>query len=413
MLRAMPRVLILIPATTYRAEALLTAAAHLDVDVVIGTNRHQALESLPGTATLTLDFEDHQASRRAIAALHRERPLTAIVGPDEETTLLAATAAADLGLAGNPPAAVSAARHKLRMRQRLAAADIPGPEFWSVAIDDIGRLASKISYPCVIKPTFLSGSRGVIRADSPEELLLAAARVGRLLDEPDVRERAPTDGRRLLIESYLTGVEAAVEGLLVDGALRVLAVFDKPDRLEGPFFEETLYTTPSRLTDPEQRAAVDATEAAIEALELSHGPVHAEVRIYQGRATLLEVAPRNIGGRCGRVLRFAAQISLEELVLRAALGYPVDGLVREGSAAGVMMIPIPRAGTLRGVEGLAEARAISGIDEVTVSILQGQAVTPLPEGNRYLGFIFARAARPSNVEAALRHAHAQLRFTID
>ena len=413
MLRAMPRVLILIPATTYRAEALLTAADRLGVDVVVGTNRRQALESLPGAATITLDFEDQDGSRQAIAALHAERPLTAIVGPDDETTLLAATAAADLGLAGNPPAAVVAARDKLQMRRQLAAAGIRGPEFWSVAIEDVQQLAGDVSYPCVVKPTFLSASRGVIRVDSPDELLIAAARIGKLLDEPDVRQRAPAEVSQLLIESYLPGVEAAVEGLLVDGALQVLAIFDKPDRLEGPFFEETLYITPSRLAEPDQRAAIDATESAVAALGLSHGPIHAEVRVHQSRATLLEVAPRSIGGRCGRVLRFAADTSLEELVLRAALGHGVDKLVRQCSAAGAMMIPIPRGGTLRRVEGLAAARSVEGVDEVTISILTGQAVTPLPEGNRYLGFIFARRTGPADVEDALRRAHQRLRFTID
>ena len=409
----MPRVLILIPATTYRADALLGAAARLGVDVVVGTNRHQALESLPGTATLTLDFEDPVASWRAIAARHAQQPLSAILGPDDETTLLAATAAANLGLAGNPPAAVIMARDKFRLRQRLAASDILGPKFWSVAPSDIQQLAYEVPYPCVIKPTFLSASRGVIRADSPDELLCAADRIVRLLDQPDVRERRPTGGHRLLIESYLPGVEVAVEGLLVDGTMRLLAIFDKPDPLEGPFFEEALYITPSRLPEREQQAAVDTTEAAIAALGLTHGPVHAELRIHEGAAMLLEVAPRSIGGRCGGVLRFGAEISLEELVMRAALGYDVDGLTRESSAAGVMMIPIPRAGTLRSVEGLAAARSVTAIDEVKISILSGQAVVPLPEGNRYLGFIFARAAEPSDVEVALRGAHAQLRFVID
>ncbi|HJO04594.1 MAG TPA: ATP-grasp domain-containing protein [Acidobacteriota bacterium] len=409
----MPSVLILIPATTYRAEALLAVAAQLGLDVVVGTNRHQALEALPGTATLTLDFADEEASRKAISAWHDKQPLAAILGPDEETTLLAASAAEDLGLAGNPPPAVAAARDKLRMRQQLATAGVPGPKFWNALPADIETLANEVTYPCVIKPTFLSASRGVIRANSPDELLRATARIVELLEQPDVRERRPEDADELLIESYLPGVEVAVEGLLTDGALHLLAIFDKPDPLEGPYFEETVYTTPSRLPEHEQRAAVDATETAAAALGLSHGPVHAEVRINEGQAKLLEIAPRSIGGRCGRVLRFGTDISLEEVVMRAALGYDVGSLMREPAAAGVMMILIPQDGTLRKVEGLTTARSVQGIVEITVSILRGQAVVPLPEGNRYLGFICARGATPSDVEASLRRAHAQLRFTID
>ncbi len=409
----MPRVLILIPATTYRAEALLTAADRVGAEVVIGTNRRQALESLPGTATLTLDFADLDGTSRAIAAHHDEQPLDAILGPDEETMLLAAAAAADLGLAGNPPQAVATAGDKLLFRQRLDAAGLPGPKYWGATGTQIDRLATEVPYPCVIKPTFLSASRGVIRVDSAEQLLGAAARITALLDTPEIRQRAPIAGHQLLIESYLPGTEVAVEGLLMGGVMQVLAVFDKPDPLEGPFFEETLYTTPSRLPDEHRRTVVAATEAAIVALGLSHGPIHAEVRLHDGQATVLEVAPRSIGGRCGRVLRFGTGISLEELILRAALGYGVDDLSRESAAAGVMMIPIPYAGTLRGVEGLETARSIIGIEEVTISILRGQAVVPLPEGNQYLGFIFARAETPDAVESVLRRAHTALRFTID
>ncbi len=412
-LRAMPRVLILIPATTYRAEALLTAAAQLEADVVIGTNRRQALQSLPGVTTMTLDFADQRASRQAIAALHAERPLAAILGPDEETTLLAAAAAAELGLPGNPPEAVATARDKLLFRRRLDASGIPGPRYWSGGPADIERLANEVTYPCVIKPTFLSASRGVIRADSPTQLRRAVERIAALLDSLEARDRGANKIHQLLVETYLPGIEVAVEGLLMNGTLHVLAVFDKPDPLDGPFFEETLYVTPSRLPDRQRRAVVNATQAAVDALGLCHGPVHAEMRLHDGQATLLELAPRSIGGRCGRVLRFGTGISLEELVLRAALGYEIDDLGRERAAAGVMMIPIPGAGTLRGVEGLGAARSIAGVEELTISILNGQPVVPLPEGNQYLGFIFARAETPAAVESALRRAHAALRFTID
>jgi L-amino acid ligase C-terminal domain 2 len=127
---------------------------------------------------------------------------------------------------------------------------------------------------------------------------------------------------------------------------------------------------------------------------------------------MLEIAARSIGGLCGRTLRFGTGLSLEELILRRALGRPVESLERERAAAGVMMIPIPRGGVLEEVRGLDEARAVPDIEDVTISLHKGQDVVPLPEGSRYLGFIFSRAADPARAEAALREAHRHLHFVI-
>jgi biotin carboxylase len=249
----------------------------------------------------------------------------------------------------------------------------------------------------VLKPVGLSASRGVIRADDLDAATAAAERIRAIVDGP------------LLAEEYVPGVEVAVEGLVVDeGRVEILAVFDKPDPLEGPFFEETIYVTPSRLP-PETLALVhDLTARAARAIGLTGGPIHAEIRIDGDRASVVEIAARSIGGLCARTLRFGAGIALEELILRHALGLPVDDLERERAASGVMMLPIPRAGVLEAVRGQDEARAIAGITGLEITVPPGRRVVPLPEGDRYLGFLFARADRPEQVEAALRAGYAAL-----
>ena len=303
------------------------------------------------------------------------------------------------------------------MRELLARSGVPSPPFTSFGVeDDPGLAAGRVSYPCVLKPLVLSASRGVIRADHEAEFVTAFKRIAAVLASPGVRELGVGAGR-ILVEGFIPGTEVALEGLLIAGALHTLAVFDKPDPLDGPFFEETIYVTPSRLSEPAQAAVRDCTAEAAKALGLSEGPVHAELRLNRderGRDTaiMIEIAARSIGGLCSRTLSFGTGMSLEEIILRHALGLPIASLARDRRAAGVMMIPIPRSGILEEVEGLDEARAVELIEDVTISLPKGQEVVPLPEGSRYLGFIFSRADTPARAEAALREAHSHLRFVI-
>ncbi len=299
------------------------------------------------------------------------------------------------------------------MRALLSRAGVPQPAFRLHAIDeDPAAAALGTAFPCVLKPTFLAASRGVIRANDPAEFVEAWRRIAALLGEPEVAARGGAAAREILVEGFVPGMEVALEGLLDAGALRVLALFDKPDPLSGPYFEETIYVTPSRLPEDLQARCAGAAEAGARALGLAHGPVHAEMRINGDGVFSIEIAARSIGGLCARTLRFGTGLSLEELILRHALGIGTDREERERLAAGVMMIPIPRGGVLDEVRGLEAARAIPDVVDVTISATRGQPIVPLPEGDRYLGFIFSRAATPGRAEAALREAHARLEFVI-
>jgi hypothetical protein len=253
----------------------------------------------------------------------------------------------------------------------------------------------------------------VIRADGEAQFVSAWRRIGMILADPEVVRRGGPAAREILVEEFVPGGEVALEGLLDRGSLRVLALFDKPDPLNGPYFEETIYVTPSRLPPAAQERIASVVSSAAGALGLVDGPIHAELRVRDGQAWVLEVAARSIGGLCSRTLRFGTGLSLEELILRHALGQTVEGVARESRASGVMMIPIPRAGVLARVDGLEDARAVPSVTEVTISAHPGQSLVPLPEGSRYLGFLFARAESPAEVEAALRRAHEALRFRIE
>jgi formate-dependent phosphoribosylglycinamide formyltransferase (GAR transformylase) len=216
----------------------------------------------------------------------------------------------------------------------------------------------------------------------------------------------------ILIEDFIPGKEVAVEGLLTGGALHLLALFDKPDPLDGPFFEETIYVTPSRLPVAVQEAIAACVAQAAAAIGLRDGPVHAELRVNDDGPWMLEIAGRSIGGLCSTILEFGAGMCLEELILRHALGFEIPSFDRVGPAAGVMMIPIPRGGILRAVHGLEEAEAVPHIEGVQITAKVRGAIVPLPEGSSYLGFIFARADDPATADAALREAHSRLRFDI-
>lgn len=413
------RVLLLLPTRTYRATDFLEAALKLNVEVVVASEEAATTAKQSPRHTLVLDFGAPMAATEAIVEFAKTYPIAAIVGVDDDTTLLATTASEALGLPHNPIASAKATRDKYLLRQTLETNGVSVPAYQRFSIhDDVTEIAAKlgtdtsIGFPCIIKPLSLSASRGVIRADTPTEFVEASQRIAKLLHtlQEDTEHQYPS--QYLLVENYIPGIEVALEGILLDGELKTLAVFDKPDPLEGPFFEETLYITPSRLPANVQDALHYATAEAANALGLRHGPIHAELRYNDKGAHLIEIAARTIGGLCARTLRFGTGMSLEELVIRQAIGEGVETLQRERQAAGVMMIPVPKAGILGEVRGKTAAHRVDGIVEVNITIPIGGEVVPLPEGARYLGFIFARAETPEAVEEALREAHQRLEFII-
>lgn len=404
----MGRVLLLLPTATYRAPDFLAAAEALDAEVVVASDRQQALAGVMGDRAVRLDLRrPAEAADELVAHAHRS-PVDAIVAVDDQGVVVAALAAARLGLPHNPPEAVAATRDKAQLRRIWEESGISQPDFAVAGPDaDVAALVEQVAPPCVVKPVSLSASRGVIRADDPAEGVAAAARIRAILTE-EGQEGAP-----LLVESYVPGEEVAVEGLLRGGHLSTLAVFDKPDPLEGPYFEETLFVTPSRLDPVTQKTVLAAVEDAAAAVGLVEGPVHAEVRVGEdGVVWLLELAARSIGGLCARTLRFGAGISLEEVILRHALGLPLEDLSRAETASGVMMLPIPRAGRLVEVRGQDAATLLPGVVGLDISVNPGSEVRPLPEGNRYLGFLFARGDTPERVEETLRIAHRHLEVVI-
>ncbi len=402
------RVLLLYSPSSYRAGPFLEAAKKLGLEVVQGVDMPEALADF-WHAPLGLDFADLEQATRAIVDYAAKQPLRAIVAVDDGATLLAAHASAALGLPHNSPDAALAARDKHAMRRLLAEAGVPVPEFRRfAAADDPAWVAAQVAYPCVVKPLRLSGSRGVIRADTPDELIAAFTRTRNMLlaDGNSLEETA------LLVERFIPGFEVALEGLLTGQKLKVLALFDKPDPLDGPFFEETIYVTPSRLPETTQAAIADCTARAAAALGLREGPVHAELRVNEAGPWIVEIAGRSIGGLCSTILQFGVDMCLEELILRQAIGLEVSSVDREQQAVGVMMIPIPGAGMLRAVHGVEQAEAVPGIVGVEITARLHNQIVPLPEGDSYLGFIFARGDAPAQVEAALRAAHQHLKFDI-
>jgi biotin carboxylase len=394
-------VLLLLPTSTYRAPDFVRAAGRLGAEVVVGSEERQALADDMGDRAVVVPLSDTSRSVEAIAALHERSPIDAVVAVDDQGVEIAAAAGERLGLRHNDPAAAAATRDKWVMRDMLGRAGVPQPRFALVhdvaGLDDV---ASTIPFPWVVKPLHLSASRGVIRADDLPSARRAAERVRAIADGP------------LLVEEYVPGMEVAVEGLVRRGGFEVLAVFDKPDPLVGPYFEETIYVTPSRLPTPVLDAIAATTERAARAIRLSSGPVHAELRTTDGDVRVIEIAARSIGGLCARTLRFGAGIALEELILRDALDLPIEDLTRVPGASGVMMLPIERSGVLDEVRGQEAARAVAGITGLEVTVPRGRRVVALPEGDRYLGFLFARADTPEEVEAALRTGYSALEVVL-
>jgi biotin carboxylase len=402
----MSKKLLLIGATTgYQTRAFAAAAERLGYQLALATDRCHVLDDPWADHAIALRFEDPAGASAVLAA---QADVDGIVAVGDRPAYIAALAAERMGILYNSPASVAASRNKFLARERFHSAGLLVPEFHRIALTDgPERAAQEALYPCVLKPLGLSASRGVIRANSQREFHAAFRRIESLLADPDIARLHEDQDGFLQVESFIAGREFALEGILTNGDLRVLALFDKPDPLDGPFFEETIYVTPSREDASTQAAIVNTTQAAVNALGLTEGPIHAEMRVNQSGVWMLEVAARPIGGLCARVLP-----GLEDLILRHAAGVDAGDIATSAPAAGVMMIPIPRAGIYVDVEGLQRARSEPGIEEVIVTAKQGQKLVPLPEGASYLGFIFARAETFAAVEESLRGSHRQLRFEI-
>lgn len=413
-----PRILLFTAKLGYQTRAFDAAAKKLGVELVFVTDRCHQLDDPWNDRAVPVHFEAPEEAAYAVMQSQAGQRVDGVLALGDRPTLAAAYAARGLGIPHNHPASVEACRSKMRLREVFRDAGLPTPWFRSVPLRAIPEPALMgITYPCVLKPISLSASQGVVRVNNREEFIQGASRLKRLLESAEVQATREPNLDRMIVEEYLPGREVAVEGLLKDGGLRVLAIFDKPDPLEGPYFEETIYVTPSRLSASEQELIKKSFADAARALGLAHGPLHGEFRLNERNVWPIEVAARPIGGLCARALRFQLEgesepIGLEELLLRHALGLPGWAASREPAASGVLMIPVPKSGILEKVEGAEEARHVPGVTQLEITARWRDYIAAWPEGSSYLGFLFARAETPDKVEVALREGHAKLNFKL-
>jgi biotin carboxylase len=410
----MSRLLILASKLGYQTRSFAEAAKRVGADVVFASDRCHQLEDPWGDGAISVRFDDPEAAARRIVKESFVRPADGVIALGDRATTTAAYTARALGFAYHSPQATENCRSKLRQREILRDAGLPVPAFLSFRLDKrCEKILPRVQFPCVVKPLRLAASQGVIRANNAEEFQAAVERIKKLLESPEIQAEREPELDRALVERFVPGAEVAVEGLLNRGKLRILGIFDKPDPLDGPYFEETLYVTPSRLPDDAYERVIECAERTVQALGLTHGPVHAEFRVNDDGPWVLEAAARPIGGLCARALRFGPdRTSLEELLVRHALGMPGTDLDREDDASGVMMIPVPKSGVLEKVEGETEARATPRIEDLQITARLHDFIAAWPEGASYLGFLFAHGQSPEEVEAALRQAHSHLKFEI-
>lgn len=412
------RVLLFTAKLGYQTRSFEEAALKLGVQLVYVTDRCHQLENPWGDHAIAVHFESPETAAYTVMESVRGQEIAGVLALGDRPAAAAAYAARGLGIHYNHPAAVDACRSKVRMREVFRDAGLPVPWFRALPIDPIPEPALLgISFPCVLKPISLSASQGVIRVNDRQEFLAAAARLRRLLESPEIRATREANLDQMVVEGYIPGTEVAVEGVLSEGELRILAIFDKPDPLEGPYFEETIYVVPSRHPETTQRQIEQCASDSVRALGLTTGPIHAEFRINEDGIWPIEVAARPIGGLCARALRFSSnskerQFGLEELLLRHALKLPGWDARRESAASGVMMIPVPSSGIFEKVSGEEAARSTSGVTELLITARLHDYIAAWPEGSSYLGFLFVRGETAAEAEQAIRNAHQKLEFTI-
>lgn len=402
----MDTVVIVASCESYRTGDFIAAARSQRLTVVVASDADFPFSVHPDRA-IEIDLDDPTGGAAAIVAAAPDA--VAVIAIDDQGVRVAAAANAALGLTSNPSSSIEATRDKLAMRALLESAGVSQPRFSPVPPGDLRRALEQVGLPAVVKPTTLAASRGVIRIDDPAKADEIEHRVRSIATRAGIPPTEP-----LIVERYIAGDEMVVEGMIVDGSLEVLALIDKPVPLVGPYFEETMFVSPSRRPDAVQKAVTRVVEEAVEAIGIVTGPIHAEIRIHEdGTPFVIEIAARSIGGLCGRALTFGLLAEpLESVVIRSAIGRAsIEDLAKP--ATGVLMLPIPGVGHLTGVEGIDGALDIQGIDGVEITIATGRPVIPLPEGDRYLGFVFASGLTPDDVQQSLAQAAAVIDPVID
>ena len=399
------RLLLVSHHNSYRIAPYIKAALNLGLEVTIASQGKHSLVTEVANG-LHIDFDDVNAAHKEILKENQKRPFTGILGSDDQTVELAAYAAKTLKLPHNPPRAALYSHRKDLARAQLSLTGCPVPIHCLLDLNlPVKNQMAGLPWPCVIKPLNMSASRGVIRTNNKDEFITACERLRPIIAD----SQEEFEQRHLLIEDYIDGIEIAYEGFLQNGELETITIFDKPDPLTGPYFAETIYVTPTALSDELQLSIKKVIQKACLAYGLRSGAIHAECRIdSENRIWILEVASRTIGGDCARVLD-NENFSIEELAILLAIGQPVTPYIAE-QARGVMMIPIRQKGLLKRVEGLLQASKIKHIDKIDIIIGEGHELIPLPEGNQYLGYIFASAESTEQVTAAIREAYALLKF---
>ena len=402
----MSRIVVILPSNTYRAGEFIRASEELGVELIVASEGDAPIDM--GDRYIQIDCSDISGAAGSIVSFGDTTPIDGVVAADDAGVVIAATAGKKLGLPANDPDAAKATLDKALMRERLERGEVPQPRWAALGPpDDPSELANSIGYPLVVKPVSLSAGQGVIRVDRPENLVEAVTRVRRILHSAG----SPDD--TIVVEEFIDGAEVAVEGLVAAAELVPLAIFDKPDEVEGEGFQETILVTPSRHPPTVQDEILRVAGQAVSALGLAQGPVHIELMVMDDRVKLIEVAARSIGGLCSRSLSFGLMdTSLESLILRNAIARDKPELRRSSRASGVLMIPIPESGELVGFEGLDEVRSLEGISAMEITARPGDVVVPPPEGDRYIGFVFAEGETPRDVEDVLRTAMRTIRVIV-
>ena len=397
----MPTAIVILPTTTYRAGDFVKAAESLGVDLVVASDEPPPFDM--GDRYLQIDCSNPEQAALSIVELGDRVPVDGIVAADDAGVLVASLAGRKLGLPANDPEAAAATRNKARQRELLRTAEVPQPDFALIGPNEAGGGLDRLGYPLVLKPLDRSAGQGVLRVDQPEDLRAFIDRIRAIVG----------DSEPLIAESFLPGVEVALEGLVADGELTTLAIFDKPGASQGPVFEETILVTPSQLSEETQEECRRVASAAIRGLGIGHGPVHVELKVSDSRVSVIEVAARSIGGLCSQSLNFGIMgTSLETVILRNALGWDKPELRREQVASGVLMIPVPKPGTFVGVSNLDAIRGISYVTGIEITAVTGTRIDPPPIGENYLGFVFARAETPDLVTTALKRAQDMVKVKI-
>ncbi len=381
----MKKLLLVIPENSYKSNDFVVAAEKLGIDFLIITDSEQVSSKF--SDTVIINKFDAELNKNNLKKL---KDVTHVLPVDHSALKFSGYLVDLLEVKGNKLESINLSMNKYESRKIFnSLLDIKVNNEIIKNIDDVNTFINK-NGTSVLKPIYGTASKSVLKINNVEK---NKEQIEKLMQDCFDQD--------LVIEEYIDGKEYALEGTIINSELKKIVIFDKPVEYKHPYFEESIYITPSELSSEAEKRVVSIVDKACKKIGLEDGPVHVEFKINENQIFIIEINPRMIGGLCSRCLSFGLfKVSLEEIILHAFMNNELKNIELLNNYVGVLMIPTPKSGKFISINK-EELENIPNISNVEITVPEGSDLLEPPYGDKYLGFAFSQGIDKKTVNESL------------